>query len=557
MTPTRTFACLLIVVAPFTLFGQELDHIGSKDPVQISGSLGGTSTFYHTDGPSQRDPFYWLLSGNVTLSLYGITVPISATITQQNRSFTQPFNQYGLSPHYKSVTLHLGYRSMNFSEFTLGGNIFLGGGFEVAPEKSKVSVSGMYGQLVKPVAPGRLTDGVITGQPAFKRLGYAGKVTLGKQGSGSLVDLIMFRARDDQNSINTDSVPDLKPAENLVLGIHTMQKLADRVSLDFQYAFSAYTLDTRATTPENYNYSYLDNLGDLFTPNATTQYNGAIAGNIQYATPLLQLKLAYRRVDPEYKTMGSVFLVNDIEDITGNATWRMFKNKVNISTSGGIQSNNLNEDKVSKMTRGVFGFNVAWMPTQKININVNYANFSASTRFSEALFLDSLNYIQVTKNAALNVNYITGTEQVRQMVFAMANYQDVNDSQDNTSTLYIINGGYQISFVPRDLTFNASLNFTNNTIVGLISNSSGPSLTASKSFFKKKLKLNLSGTYLRSASDGEVTGKFSTLRLNSTYQYNQHHSLRTIVTYLNRETMGENAKTINEFRAELAYAYTF
>jgi hypothetical protein len=542
---------------PFVTVGQDLENFGDKDPVQISGSLSGTSTFYHTDGPNQRDPFYWLLSGNVTLSLYGVSIPISATITQQNRSFTQPFNQYGLSPHYKAVTLHLGYRSMNFSEFTLGGNIFLGGGFEVAPENSKVSVSGMYGQLVKPVAPGRLVDGVINGEPAFKRLGYAGKVTFGKQANGSVTDLIMFRAKDIQNSINTDSLPDLKPAENIVMGIHTMQKLADRVTLDLQYAFSAYTLDTRVNTPEDYNYSYFDNLGSLFRPNATTQYNGAIAGNIQYTSPIVQLKLAYRRVDPEYKTMGSVFLVNDIEDVTGSASWRMFNNKVNISTSGGIQNNNLNADKVSKMSRGIFAFNVAWMPTQKININANYSNFSASTRFSEALFLDSLNYIQVTKNAGLNINYLTGTEETRQMFFVMGNYQDVQDSQDNTSTLYIINGGYQVSFVPRELTFNASINFTNNTIVGLISNSAGPSLTASKSILNRKLKFNLSGTYLRSAAEGETTGIFSTMRLNTNYQYSQHHNLRAIMTYLNRETMGENARTINEFRAELSYAYTF
>lgn len=557
MTPARIFVCLIIMALPCSLVAQDLENIGDRDPVQISGSISGTSTFYNTDGPSQRDPFYWLLSGNLTLSLYGVTVPISATFTQQNRSFTQPFNQYGLSPHYKAVTLHLGYRSMNFSEFTLGGNIFLGGGFEVAPENSKVSVSGMYGQLVKPVSPGRLVDGVITGRPAYRRMGYAGKVSFGKQKNGSVTDVILFRAKDIENSINVDTLDNLKPAENLVMGIHTFQKLADRVSVDLQYAYSAYTLDTRANAPENYNYSYFDNLGDLFRPNATTQYNGAIAGNIQYTTPGMQLKLAYRRVDPEYKTMGSVFLVNDIEDITGNAAWRMFNNKVNLSASGGVQNNNLNADKVSKMTRGIFAFNVAWMATQKLNINANYSNFSASTRFSEALFLDSLNYIQVTKNAGLNINYITGTEQARQMIFAMGNYQDVQDSQDNTSTLYIINGGYQISFVPTDLTFNASLNFTNNTIVGLISNSSGPSLTVSKSFLKRKLKFNLSGTYLRSATEGEVTGKFSTLRLNTNYQYNQHHSIRAIMTYLNRETMGANARTINEFRAELSYAYTF
>jgi hypothetical protein len=540
---------------PGYISAQDIEQIGNKDPVHVSGSISGTTTFYNTDGPNQRDPFYWLLSGNLTVDVYGVSIPISATFTQQNRSFTQPFNQYGLSPHYKAVTLHLGYRSMNFSDFTLGGNVFLGGGFEVAPANSKVQVAGMYGQLVKPVAPGRLVDGLITGVPAYRRMGYAGKVSLGKQ--GNTVDFILFRAKDDVNSINADTIPELAPAENLVLGFKAAQKLAERVKLDFQYAFSAYTKDTRMGTPEDYNYSYLDNLGELFSPNGTTQYNGAILGNVSYTARLYQLKLAYRRIDPEFKTMGSVFLVNDIEDITGNASWRMFKSKVNVSASAGIQNNNLNADKISRMTRGIFSANVSYVPTQNLNLSANFANFSSSTRFSETLFLDSLNYIQVTRNAGLNVNYSMGDEQLRHMIFAMGNYQDVNDSQDNASTLYIINGGYQITFVPQDLALNGSLNFTNNTIIGLISNSVGPSLSASKSIMNRKLRLNLSATYLRSAADGELNGKFSNARFNTNYRHGKHHNFRTIFTYLNRKTYGAKESNIHEIRAEFSYAYTF
>src|SRR5687767_6807251 len=168
-----------------------------------------------------------------------MSIPVSATITQQNRSFTQPFNQFGLSPHYKDVTVHLGYRSMNFSDFTLAGNIFLGAGFEVAPHNANVRFSGMYGRLVKPVSPGRLVDGVIAGEPAYRRMGYAGKISFGK--NGNLLDFILLKAKDDENSIKADTLQDLKPAENLVLGFRVAQKLSERIKFDIQYAFSAYT----------------------------------------------------------------------------------------------------------------------------------------------------------------------------------------------------------------------------------------------------------------------------------------------------------------------------
>jgi hypothetical protein len=542
-------------VLPVILHGQDLENMGGKNPVHISGSLSGTTTFYNSSGPSQRDPFYWLLNGNLTIDLYGISIPISATITQQNRSFTQPFNQYGLSPHYKAVTAHLGYRTMNFSDFTLAGNIFLGAGIDVTPENSKVRVSGMYGQLVKPVAPGRLTDGKIQGQPAYRRMGYAGKVSLGQ--NGNLVDLILFRGKDDENSINADSLQDLTPAENLVLGTRITQKLTENLKFDLQYAFSAYTTDTRQAALQDNSFSYVNNFEPLFTPNGTTQYNNAVSGNISYTNPGYQLKVAYRRVDPEFKTMGSVFLVNDIEDITGTASWRMFKNKLNISASGGVQTNNLNADKISQMTRGVYSVNLAFVPSEKINATANYSNFSSSTRFSEVLFLDSLNYIQVTQNAGVGLNYNTGTGDLRHMIFIMANYQDVNDSQGNTSALYIINGGYQVALVPRDIAFNASLNFTNNTIIGLVSNSVGPTVGIAKGLLKRALRLNLTSTYLRSASDGTLNSKFANVRMAANYKYGTHHTLRMIFTYLNRKTFGEKESNINEIRGELSYAYTF
>jgi hypothetical protein len=545
----------MAIFFPCAIVAQDLENIDSKNPVHISGSLAATTTFYHTTGPSQRDPFFWLLNGNLTIDLYGVSVPISATITQQNRNFTQPFNQYGLSPHYKAVTVHMGYRTMNFSDFTLAGNIFLGAGFEVAPENSRVRVSGMYGRLVKPVAPGRLVDGAIIGQPAFLRMGYAGKVSLGR--NGNLVDFIVFKGKDDANSIKTDSVQGLTPAENLVLGTRITQKLTEHLKIDIQYAFSAYTLDSRQTSLQDNSFSYANNFEPLFTPNSTSQYNAAVSGNISYTTPLYQLKAAYRRVDPEFKTMGSVFLVNDIEDITGTASWRMLKNKLNISVSGGVQTNNLNADKISQMTRGIYSVNVAYIANEKLNVTANYSNFSSSTRFSEVMFLDSLNYIQVTQNAGAGANYTTGTDDLRHTIFAMANYQDVNDSQDKTSTLYIINGGYQASFIPTDLALTASLNFTNNTIIGLVNNSVGPTVGITKGMFKRALRLNLTSTYLRSATDGTLNSKFANVRLGANYKYGTHHNVKLIFTYLNRQTFGAKESTIDEIRAELSYGYTF
>ena len=131
----------------------------AKEYVKISGGLGLAGAFYNAFGaPAQRDPFYWQISGNLDITIGQISLPFSATFNQQERSFTQPFNQYGVSPKYKWITAHLGYRSLSFSEYSLSGNQFLGAGLELSPEKSIVKGKIVYGRFAKAV-DGYYTDG--------------------------------------------------------------------------------------------------------------------------------------------------------------------------------------------------------------------------------------------------------------------------------------------------------------------------------------------------------------------------------------------------------------
>lgn len=128
----------------------------------------------------RRDPYSYFLSGNLNFDLYGWSVPLSFTYSNQNLGYQQPFNQYGIHPTYKWATLHLGYSSMNFSPYTLSGHVFKGIGVELRPE-GKFSYSAMYGRLQRAVELDTLIDLSDTqqsAQPAFRRMGYGFKVKL-------------------------------------------------------------------------------------------------------------------------------------------------------------------------------------------------------------------------------------------------------------------------------------------------------------------------------------------------------------------------------------------
>jgi hypothetical protein len=210
---------------PFNaLYAQELSKNKSLRPVRLNGNISANSTSYSVSGiDARREPFSWIFTGSVNLSLFGIDVPFSATVSEQQRAFRQPFNQIGVSPSYKWMKLHAGYRSMYFSRYTLAGATFLGSGIELNPGFLRFSC--MYGRFQKAVEED--TTAAFPIIPAYERKGFGAKVGFGS--NKSYLDFIFFKAKDDSSSLSTvPSTVDVLPSENLVLGINTRINFASR-----------------------------------------------------------------------------------------------------------------------------------------------------------------------------------------------------------------------------------------------------------------------------------------------------------------------------------------
>src|SRR5687767_7414087 len=131
---------LLTVLCRSPLSAQDLDAIGSDEPLHFSGGLSLNQIGYTVSGiKARRDPYNYFLSGSLVTEVYGMSIPLSFMLSNQNNSFQQPFNQFGLTPTYKAFTGHLGYASMTFSPYTLNGHIFMGVGMDYKPTTSKFS----------------------------------------------------------------------------------------------------------------------------------------------------------------------------------------------------------------------------------------------------------------------------------------------------------------------------------------------------------------------------------------------------------------------------------
>ncbi|WP_109833254.1 hypothetical protein [Reichenbachiella versicolor] len=538
--------------------GQDIEEVIKAKPISYQGGFSFNNTLYSAVGiESRRDPYFWILNADINFDFFGVvSAPFSMTLTSQNRNYegAQPFNQFGISPRYKSVTAHLGHRTMNFSSYTLAGNLFLGAGVEVAPENSFVRTSVMWGQFAKPVSKTGL-DGNAFVKPTYRRMGYGFKVGLGREKHN--VDLILFKAEDDENSIQQDSVT-ITPEENLVLGFNTKHKIGRRVSFEFEYAYSMFTRDKRAQEVVIDDYTFVNNFGALFVPNTSSEFTKALAAKTVYTGEGYQLNLNYREIDPGYRTMGSSFLNNDLRDISGGISWAMLQQKVNVALNSGFQQNNLNNQLASEVYRVIYGGNIAYAPSQNWNFNVTYSNFNSSTRQTQIqtdVLVDSLDFFSITRSGSFAINYrTTKTAGVNHNIFLNTNVQDVQDSDDNASTFVNYMLGHQMT-VGDGWSISTSATYNDNRAAAFSNVTTGPVLTINKSLWEKKVNASISANMMYSYLNKQLTDKIYNLRNTYSLRLGEKHNFSASIFYLNKEALGENKTKVQEIRGNIGYSY--
>jgi len=222
---------LTLIFLSLNSYSQDLENITLKNAVKISGGIGFQSTAYNAWGvPMNRDPFLMQVNLNLNISVLGVVnIPFSASFSNQGSKYStpQPFNTFGMSPKYKAVTLHIGYRSLNLSEFSLSGSQFLGVGLEIQPKNSFVKGKVLWGRFAKPIYFN--PNGSVANQPSYERFGWGMGVTLGKTPKNEFTFNI-FNAKDNPNSLAVSaSEIDTKPADNLVLGVVFKQEITKKI----------------------------------------------------------------------------------------------------------------------------------------------------------------------------------------------------------------------------------------------------------------------------------------------------------------------------------------
>lgn len=546
-------------------YSQNLDQIGQGKPVTVNGGINASTVFYNATGmDGHRDNFNYFLSGNLSLSVYGWTVPLTFSYSNQQAAFQQPFNQYGMSPTYKWLTFHIGYRSMSFSNYTVNGHLFAGGGIEANPTE-KFKISAFYGRLQKAVEEDTTEGNNI---PAYKRMGGGVKVSLGS--SKNSVDLIIFKAWDDSTSlVQVPSQTIVRPEENLVLGLNATITPLKQLVLKLEFASSALTQDIKS---EEANASGIfEKLDFALTSRTSTAYYQAFKAEMQYAFKGLGIGTAYERIDPGYRTLGAYYFNNNIESYAVNASSAFLKNKIRLSSQLGIQRNNLDQDEINTTNRLSGSASVQVTPSKRINANLSFSNFQTVVNFRTPLEyintplpyqnLDTLNYKQVVQNSTAAINWvISETKERRQSIGTNISYQSTNDTQGQTSQtsggkFMTINANYTLSKPERNLNISAAINTYYSQFVTGSNILYGPSLSVRRLLANKKLTTSGTVSFNRG---GASRDQVLNARVGGNYTWKEKHGFELSITGIDRRSQTpEQMREIRELTIQFGYNYNF
>lgn len=530
-----------------------------KHPIKISGGANLNTGFYTSFGaPNRRPPFTYALQANLGIKLLGvIDAPFSANFSQQQTGFTQPFNQVGISPKYKWVTAHIGYRNMTFSDFTLAGHTFLGGGLELTPGNWKIAT--VVGRFKKAVEEAdALANGATT---SYMRMGYGLSVGYEKNGNG--LEYAIFKAKDQINSIAAPiASAEVTPEEGLVMGLKGKKKLGKKFDIEAEYAQSAVTRDIRGpiAAREGFDIAYF---GPLFQSRSGSGSRAAYQGKIGYKAKAFNLGLKYKHIDTDYRTLGAYFFNNDLEDATLNGSTSLFKQKVSLSASVGGQRNDLAQIKATRNSRLIYNANIGFVPSENWNFSLNGSNFSSFLKVDQNILTDSLNFYQVTRNAAFNAMHTFGGDESKQSLSGNVSYQNAVGRKEysivpeNATDFYNLALAHTLRKKTLGMDFNSMLSYTHTIIPGTTTSFLGPSIGISKSLMKKKAKIAFRTSYQAIFNNGDLSSTVFTNRLNGNYKVGEHHGLTASIDFLNKTARSASATKLNEMRGSIGYSFNF
>jgi len=555
------FSSLLFMQALFisaVVNAQDLNQVANQKPFAINGVFGvGLGTYTSNGIDPQEHSFSYLFNGAPVISIYGISFPFNIVVSDQQRGFRQPFNQYGISPTYKWITIHAGWESVQFSQFTLAGYDILGGGVELNPGKLRLGF--VYGRFNKAIEENSIQP-LSFQTPTYERTGYSVKVGYGSPLNH--VDLVLLNAKDDPNSLKMTPISStLSPAENLVIGVVSKFSFFKHFVWDFDVAGSIYTRNQLDDTIPNLELDKLSFIKKLITINSSSQFLTAGQTSLSYQGKTYNLGLQYRRVDPNYQSMGAYYFETDVANYTLQGALRLFKNQLQLTGSFGVQSDNLLHDEPYTSHRDVSSLGVSFNK-QKYGFDLHYSNYGITQDRGLNPIIDTFRVASTNYNLTALARYSVGNDHITHNFVLVTSIQSLVDlnhftaGQDETNST-TGNFSYQLGFTKSAFSISAIYSYTVADIVGMHTIIAGPSIGLSKQLNDSKIGLNASFSFQQQQNNNKDAGTVFGATLNGSYRFSKRDGANIMFNYLKSNSKDITLPSFFEVRSSLNLTHSF
>ncbi len=539
----------------FYMFGSALLAQQAKTPwVEFGSSIRLSATAYSISGQDYRqEPFSYFLHGTPRLTIKGFDIPISFILSSQQRSIQQPFNRIGIAPSYKWVKAYVGYNTMALSKYTFSNRQFLGGGIELNPGKFRLAA--LYGRLQKAIredSTESTANSFLLQQslPRFERHAFGGRIGIGT--ANSFFDIVGMKAFDIKGPNDPIDTLAVRPQENVALGINSKLKLSKFIELKMDLATSIYTRDTTSA-----DYDISENVGflvDLIQPKESTQILFAGEAGIAYKKPTWGLQLNYKRIDPDFKSMGVYYLQSDISQWTIAPNFSLLKKTLRIRGQIGIQRDNLYDTRLATSKRVIQSVHAQWNQSRFFQIGAYYTNFGLTQTPGLKALTDSTRTSQVNGSYGISPSFMIAGKTWQHQLYSTISLNKLSFNKSSIITIQDIkttqvNIGYTLSPI-------SSNRFSVGALITSLKTDASTTITTSNgfggngSYSDEKGLFRLGGQvqFFTNKMDENPNGHSLVLSVDATYQLQKQIQCFFLGQLIKNETpSGEGSFTEKQF----------
>ena len=529
----RTETCMLMfALLSLCVRAQDVGQLKDLDPVALNGSIRLQAGLYGFQGESPRaSRYHYSIYARPVLSVYGMRFPVTIAYYAQEARLSHPFNRFGVSPYYKWAKLHLGHRSMRLSKYTLSGKVFLGAGVELTP--GKLRFSALYGKLQNHLAR---RDTLVIGVqrlPAYNRFVYGGKIGVGSRQNH--IDFVVVKTTDDPLS-NEMVGNHFLPEASLATGLSWQLRPVKRLTLRGEIAGSIFTLNQNS---EDYfvDEAIVDQLSSLIVLNHSSRLSLAGEASLDVRLRSANIGLQYKRVEPFYRSLGTLFYNSDYQDWRFKAHLNLFRSKLNINLSSGLREDNLRQIQLTTNRRWIANGNISYRPSAQFSLQGNYANYQI---FEDPVLVnldDAFRYATLTNQAMFSLRYKWSRSLYSLSLMPSISWQKLSDASIGASDLIgyeNLSTRFRVQWVSKvtNWSIRPGINYLKYFLPDRIQERYGFSVGLAKPFWQNKLRVRSHFQFNYNDVNKLRNGHVITGNINAAVQLKKKQSLQIRLSIL-------------------------